>query len=347
MAMLPRERVEAALSFRAPDVVPLQIHPSPAGLFEHGQRLLDLFRACGHDFGDAADFEMPTPPGPGDWDADGHYHVFRTDEWGTRWEHRLFGVWGYRIGYPLADLGALDSYRAPEPPACEGLEFEADRAKVAARGPRYYTTASGGLLFEQMQSLRAFEDVLIEIHLDAPEINRIADLVVEYNLRLVERALALDVDAVTFGDDYGGKEGMLISIADWRRFFRPRYERLFEPVLRAGKRVFFHCCGQAMNLLPELAELGASAVWPQLTSYDEAALARRCRELGLAIQLHPDRGDLMQRRSPEEVRAYVRSLVERFGTRAGGSWLYVEIDPGFPFENVRALVETAMEMRLM
>jgi hypothetical protein len=343
--MLPRERVEAALSFRAPDVVPLQIHPSPAGLFEHGEKLLDLIRACSHDFGDAADIALPAPPGPDDWDPDGRYHSFRIDEWGTRWEHRLFGVWGYRVGYPLEDLAALESYRAPEPPAREGPEFEADRARVTQRRARYYTTASGGLLFEQIQSLRPFEDVLVEIHLDAPEINRIADLVVDYNLRLVERALALDVDAVTFGDDYGGKEAMLISLADWRRFFAPRYRRLFEPVLRAGKRIFFHCCGQVLGLLPELAALGVSAVWPQLSSYDQPALARRCRELGLCLQLHPDRGDLMQRRSPEEVRANVLDLITAFGTRSGGSWLYVEIDPGFPYENVRALLETAMELR--
>jgi hypothetical protein len=76
------------------------------------------------------------------------------------------------------------------------------------------------------------------------------------------------------------------------------------------------------------------------------ALARRCRELGLAVQLHPDRGDLMQRGTPGQVRDYILRLVETFRSTEGGSWLYIEIDPGFPWPNVEALFEAAMSLRL-
>jgi hypothetical protein len=37
--------------------------------------------------------------------------------------------------------------------------------------------------------------------------------------------------------------------------------------------------------------------------------------------------------------------VNEFDCLSGGSWLYLEIDPGFPWANVRALFETAMELR--
>ena len=105
--MLPRERVSAAIHFQPPDRIPLQIHSSPGGLFEHGQKLLELMRSTPHDFGDSASFALPEPPAPEDWDPDGRYHAFRTDGWGTGWEYRLFGIWGHRIHYPLADLAAL------------------------------------------------------------------------------------------------------------------------------------------------------------------------------------------------------------------------------------------------
>ena len=74
-------------------------------------------------------------------------------------------------------------------------------------------------------------------------------------------------------------------------------------------------------------------------------LADRCRDLELAVELHPDRGDLMQKGKPEDVRRYVHKLVEAFDTLSGGSWLYIEIDPGFPWANVEALFETAMDLR--
>ncbi|MHB1296263.1 MAG: uroporphyrinogen decarboxylase family protein [Anaerolineae bacterium] len=343
--MLPRERVQAALNYRTPDIIPLQIHSSPGGLFEHGPKLLELMQTCGHDFGDAAQFAMPAPPEPGDWDADGRYHAFRTDEWGTGWEYRIYGIWGHRVHYPLQDLATLDAYRAPAPPPSSGVAFEAARAEVVAQKERFYTTGGGWLLFEQLQSLRAFDDVLVDIAMDTPEINRIADLIVEYQAGCVRRALALDVDGVSFGDDYGTQQSLLMSPRVWRRFFKPRYERLFEPVRRAGKAILFHSCGQIGDLLPDFAELGVTSVWPQLPVFDLPDLAHRCRDLGLAVQLHPDRGELMQRGTPEQIRRYVHGLCETFDTAHGGSWLYLEVDPGFPWENVRALFETAMELR--
>ena len=53
----------------------------------------------------------------------------------------------------------------------------------------------------------------------------------------------------------------------------------------------------------------------------------------------------MQRGTPEDVRDCVYRLVDTFDPLSGGSWLYIEIDPGFPWENVKALLETAMELR--
>ena len=53
----------------------------------------------------------------------------------------------------------------------------------------------------------------------------------------------------------------------------------------------------------------------------------------------------MQRGTPQDVRAAVLELVDTFDCLSGGSWLYLEVDPGFPWENVRALFETAMELR--
>ena len=198
---------------------------------------------------------------------------------------------------------------------------------------------------EKLWSLRGFEDTLIDILLDAPELNRIEDLLVEHTAAGVRRSLAADVDGVCFGDDYGTNDALLMPPAAWRRFFKPRYRDLFEPIRKAGKKVFFHCCGQIGEILEDFAELGVDALWPQLTVFDLPDLARRCRDLGLALELHPDRGDLMQRRSPSEIRDHVLRLVETFDTLNGGSWLYIEIDPGFPWPNVEALFNTAMELR--
>jgi uroporphyrinogen decarboxylase len=196
-----------------------------------------------------------------------------------------------------------------------------------------------------MQSLRPFEDVLIDINCDTPEINRLADLLMDYYSVMVANALAIDVDAVAVGDDYGTQQAMMISPKTWRRFFKPRYQALLDPVVKAGKRIFFHSCGQITPILEDLHDVGANAIWPQLPLFDHRTLAKHCRELSLAVQLHPDRGHLMQRATPQQVREYILRFMDEFDCLSGGSWLYLEVDPGFPWKNVQALFETAIELR--
>jgi len=343
--MLPRERILAALAFERPDVVPLQIAAMAGGLHEHGRKLVELIQACGHDFGEFDWLTVPEPPPPEDYDPDGRYHAIKTDAWGTTWEYRIFGIWGHPLVWPLDDMAKLAEYAPPEAPASTGPEVEAEKADTARHRERYYHLAGGGAIFEKLCSVRRFEDVLMDIELDTPEINRLADLIAEHCAACVARALAIDADAVAFGDDFGTQRGPIVSPRTWRRFFKPRYQALLAPIVRADKSVFFHSCGQIDWMLDDLREIGVRAIWPQLPLFDLPELARRCRQLGLAVQLHPDRGDLMQRGTPADVRDYVLRMIDAMGTMEGGSWLYVEIDPGFPWANVEALFDVARELR--
>ncbi|MBN2047872.1 MAG: hypothetical protein JW750_08530 [Anaerolineaceae bacterium] len=342
--MTSRERVLASLAFQPVDIVPLQIHPSPGGLFEHGQKLLDQMRSCPQDFGSMEDWALPQIPAE-EFDSDGRYHAFRTDEWGTGWEYRIYGVWGHRVGHPLADLSKLASYQPPTPPKLAGEALRRAQAESAAFRQHYYQCGGGVSLFETMQSLRPFEDVMIEIARDTPQINQLADMLVAHNQRLIDNALAAGVDAITVGDDFGTQQQMLLSPKTWRRFFLPRYQKLFEPVLRAGKQIIFHSCGMIEPILPDLSDLGVNAVWPQLPLYDNQRLASLSRDLGLAVMLHPDRGELMQRGTPRQVREYLERMVETFDCLSGGSWVYVEIDPGFRWENTAALFDFVRALR--
>jgi hypothetical protein len=343
--MLPRERILAALEYRAPDVLPMRFLGSDGGFYDHGQKLLDLVRACGHDFGDLSAMTLPPGPGAGDFDGDGRYHAFKTDEWGTTWEYRIFGVWGHPVVWPLADIGKLDGYAMPPVDELRGPAFAAARADTLHRGQRYFTSRGAGSILEKMCALRRFEDVLMDVGEDTPEINRLADRLVERMEREVHLALAVGVDAIEFGDDFGTQQTCIFSPQRWREFFKPRYRRLCAPIKAAGKKVLFHSCGQITDLLADLREIGVDCIWPQLPAYDMPTLARRCRELGLAIQLHPDRGDLMQHGTGAQVREYMKRMFDTFEVGGGGAWLHVEIDPNFKWETTEALLQVAIEMR--
>ena len=251
-------------------------HPSPAGLYEHGQKLRDLFARHPHDFGDFSDLPIPSPD-PQWIDASGRYCELRRDVWGALWEHLIFGVAGHPIERPLDDMASLDAFHAPAAPPTSGPDFERARAEAADHMRNYFLQSGWMSVFETMHAVRRFEDVLMDIECDTPEINRLADIITDYRVAQTEQLLARGVDAVQFADDFGSQAGLLMSRRTWRRFFGPRYERMVAPVRAAGVRVLYHICGQAWDLLDDIAELGVEAIWPQLNVYDLPALARRCR----------------------------------------------------------------------
>jgi len=342
--MNPRERVQAALSFQPVDKIALEIHPSPGGLHNHGQKLLDLMRACGHDFDDQRGLALPVVPAE-DFDSEGRYHRIATDDWGTTWDYRIFGVWGHRIKYPLQDISCLKEWRPPAIEKLQGQRLERARAEAAAHRQTFYQMGGGVSLFETMQSLRPYEDLLIDIVDDTSEINHLADLLMDYYTVVIENALAIGVDAITVSDDYGTQQALILSPKTFRRFFLPRYRALFEPIKRAGKRIVFHSCGRIEPILADLRSVGVDAIWPQLPLFDSRHLAQLSRDLGLVLMLHPDRGELMQRGSPQQVRDYLLRLVDDYHCLSGGSWLYLEVDPGFAWPNVQAMFETVIQMR--
>ncbi len=342
--MTSRERVRAAMDFRPVDIAPLQYFYAPVGYYEHGEKLNDLFQTLPGDFEPFSRQPIPRPE-PEAYEADGSYHAFERDEWGTLRERRIFGVWGIPCEYPLDDLSRIDSFRPPEKPALSGPEFDQLCDKTREHKKQCYKLHHTGSLLEQMCALRRDADVLCDIALDEPDIHRLADMIVDRSAAEVQLAIKTGADGIAFGDDYGTERGLLLSPEMWRGFFKPRLAALFKPATEAGLDVLFHSCGKVMELLPDLREVGATAIWPQLPAFNMAELAARCRELGLAVAVHTDRANIMTYGKPREVRDLVKREYETFRMGDGGSWFYVEADNGFPFENLEALVEQIAEYR--
>ncbi len=340
----PRQRVLVAMAFQPVDIIPVEYHPSPAGIWEHGPALRRLWERYPHDFGCCDDFP-DSRPDPRFVNSEGRYEELRKDEWGVLWRHLLFGMHGHPLERPLDDWSHLERFHSPAVPSISGEPFLREQGKALAHMQNYYLKSGWISLFEIMHAVRRFEDVLMDLVNDVPEIHRLADLLVEYQLRTIRYLAARGVDAIQFGDDFGTGSGLMMSPKVWRRFFKPRYEILIREVRRLGKAVFFHTCGNASLLLQDLAELGIDVLWPQLQVYRPGELAGFCRRHRIAIEIHPDRGELMIRGNPSQIAAAVDSLAEEFALKDGGGWFYVEIDSGFPLQNVAALIESIGRLR--
>ena len=342
--MTGRERVRAAMHYKPVDKVPLQYYYTPVGIYEHGEKINDLYATAPGDFEPFRRLD-PVGPAPEDHDAEGRYFAQKTDEWGTVWDYRIFGITGMPSYYPLKDLENLKTYKFPPLPPMSGPEFEADKRRMQEHQKQYYGSAGAGSLFERMIALRSDEEVLMDMVLGTPEQEELADRIAEYDRALAERAVALGADGVGFGDDYGTERALLMSPKLWRSYIKPRLKYIFEPAVKAGLDIPFHSCGMIKDILEDLREIGVTSIWPQLPAYNMEELAHICRDLGLAVAIHTDRANAMTHGTPQQVRDLVKREFDTFRMMEGGSWFYVEADNGFPFANIEALVETIREWR--
>lgn len=343
--MTGRERVQRAMHYQSVDKVPLQYYYTPVGYYEHGDKLNDLYATLPGDFEPFV--RMPIQgPAPEEIDENGRYHAVHTDEWGIPWEYRIFGITGIPLKHIIEDDDQAAAYQPPRTPACEGPEMERYCRFVAERKAQgLYTFGGGAGIYERILALYGDENALCGIAMDEPGINTLADRIVEYNMANIQRAIKADVDGISFGDDFGTERAMIMSPDMWRRFIKPRLKVMFEPILKAGKDIFFHSCGQISPILEDMRELGVTAIWPQLPAYNMEELAKYCRELGLAVAIHTDRANTMTYGTPQQVRDLVTREYETFRMWEGGSWFYVEADNGFPFENIQAQIETIAQWR--
>lgn len=334
-----RKRVFDAINFIKPDKVPIEHHPSTRGYFDYGEKMRELFKKYPGDFGDMSNIEIPVIP-DGCYDKNGDYYEERTDAWGVHWAYRIFQIQGHPLKRPLDDLNNLETYKLP-PVFYSDPDF-ADSIKKEKEN--YFTMRGMFTLFEKMTSLRLFEDVLMDMHMDIPEINQMADMLVEFYLKGIDNLISAGVDCIEFGDDFGTQTGLLISPEIFRNFLKPRYQKMINRVKEAGKLVHFHSCGANTDLLEDIADMGIDAYWPQLTAYNLPDLAAFLKKKKIAIALH-FRGEIMNFSTPEQVRAKVIETADIFDIKNGGGWFYLEVDDGFPYENTKALFETVNEIR--
>ena len=330
--MNSRQRMLDAIEFNNPDKIPVVYHPSPAGLYTHGERLLDLFNQYPPDNIVAFD-TIPAPP-PGTIAGNGSYRETQKDEWGTEWDFRIFGIQGHPKQYPFGSWEEAADYSFP---SISSLMPE-DPGNLRNE----YLVISGWIsLFEKLNALRPMDEVLMDFAMENQALLHFLDRLVDYWMDAIQILLDRDTDVIMFGDDWGTQSAPFFSPEFFNRVFKPHYSKLMAPIRKAGKKIFFHCCGFLGYVLDDLIDLGICGLWPQISLFDSnPSYLEACRKNGLAIYIHPDRQYLVPKGSPLEIETAVKRYAERYRGIRGGGIFYVEIENDAPFINVKTLIES-------
>jgi uroporphyrinogen decarboxylase len=270
-----------------------------------------------------------------------------TDEWGTQWGHAEGGIGATTTGHPLTDWSQLDDYlthKFPDPRAPGRLDPAA--AGIRQHGESRYCMGVNVLtIFERLHNLRGMQEVLMDLCTHESQIRRLLERLTEYHLELIRYWAEIGADAMFLGDDWGSQRSMIISPAMWRRLFRPYYVRLFDETHRCGMEVIYHSCGNVMDIIPDLIDIGADVLDPiQPVAMDPREIARR---FGGRIAFYGGiNTQELPRYTPQQVRDEVRRLIDTLGKPFGNAYMIGPanvLTPEVPLANIVALCEACRE----
>jgi uroporphyrinogen decarboxylase len=327
-----RERVKRTIEMTGPDRVPLTHASLPGAVRRYGtvlERIYAHYPADVAGMGGATSGEY----GP-------EIKVPSRDTWGSLWVRHTDEHKGQVVHCPLRDWDALSTFEPPDT-STEAIIGAVERNTAQNAGDKY-STADGDILWQRMFYLHGYEATLEDLLVAPDRCADLRDIIMAVMMRRVERLSQIpDLDGVTFRDDWGTQQALMISPRLWREFFKPSYARLFEPVRAAGKHVWFHSDGMIDTIIPDLIEIGVQVLNPQVDVMGKECVKALCTGR-ICIHGDLDRQYTLPYGTPEDVRAAVRADIDTFGRSNGGYIARGQVASDVPLENVEAMYDEIM-----
>jgi hypothetical protein len=261
------------------------------------------------------------------------------DEWGCVWDSLTDDYLGQVVGHPLDDWAGLAGYRWPEPTVgVEGVREMLDAVK--ADGHQHYALIEVGTLWHRTNWLRGFENSLIDVVEDRPEMYELRDRLTEFLLKRVEivaRHRGL-VDGILVNDDWGSQQALMISPEHWRKVYKPAYSRIVAAIKAAGLFAHLHTDGVTQEIMFDLIEIGFDELNPQMSCMDIETVGRRFGGR-VCFRADMDRQRTLPFGTPADVTALVERLFKAFGQRNGGYVGYGQVGLDVPLANAEAMLQ--------
>jgi len=246
------------------------------------------------------------------------------DEWGCVW--RAFDkTIGNVFIHPLDNWNKLKKYPFPNPNSKNRFD---NARKVLETGEikDYYIMGSVNFtLFERMHFLRGFNELLMDIYLNPSKILALAEIVTDFQVEIIKGWAKLGVDGLTFSDDWGTQNDLIINPSEWKNIFEPFYSNIFGVAHEHNLDVFFHSDGQIFKIIPDLIECGVDVL--EIPQPRLIGIERLSREFAGRIAFYGcvDKQTTMVYGNFDEIETEVKLLIKSFFVNNGG---FIAREPG-------------------
>lgn len=272
-----------------------------------------------------------------------------TDAWGCIWENIEPGLDSIVVHAPLADWAAFDHWTPPDPLKDTDFgprdwdQIAQELAQARARGD---LVVGGGLphgfMYMRLYYLRGFENLMLDLALGEPRLEKLISIVLGYNVAVIQKYLELGVECMAFGDDLGQQRSLPISPDMWRRMLKPCYEAMYGPCRDRGVIVRMHSDGHILEILPDLIETGVRVINPQIRANGLSGLQRVAKGR-VAIDIDLDR-QLFPFATAAQIEQHIQEIVAGLYLEEGGLMIHAECEPDVPLENIETICKTLEEV---
>jgi uroporphyrinogen decarboxylase len=328
LKMDSKERVIKAIEFKEPDRVPNGCYNLAIAPGSRADSLRQLYEKYPLDFAEVSGMGRYI-----EWNTNYKKGIYK-DAWGVIHENLQNGIIGQPIQHPLAKWEHLHDYEFPDP-LSDFLRFQ---KPIRNANQSKYLLFDGGSIWQLIHSLRGFENTLIDVVTRRKELVILIDKIIEYHLSRLGPFLDLAIDGVLFNDDWGTQKRLMVKLEQWKDFFKPAYNKLFKPIHRKGKHVFFHSDGNVLDLIPEWIDLGVDVANIQVNLIGINKTRQKTFQK-ICIAADVDRQHILPFGNTEEVRNVVKDIIQGFSSQGGGLILYGEIGPDVSLKNAESMLK--------
>ena len=329
-----RSLVRKTLEFESPAHVPRDLWLLPWASMHYPREVDELVTRFPSDF--------TTAPAPGRTavvTGDPYEIGTFVDEWGSIFTGNQRGVIGEVKQAAIPTWDDLPTLQVPT----SMLSFDAQAVNDFCRSTSHYVMAGCcPRPFERLQFLRTSTQLYIDLAEERPEFYELLHTVHEFYLKEMEKWAVTKVDALSFMDDWGAQQRLLISPRMWRKIFKPLYKDYIELAHAYGKKIFMHSDGYIADIIPDLVEMGLDALNSQLFSMNIEEIGAQFRGK-ITFWGEIDRQYLLSFGTPAEVDAAVRRVNDHLNAN-GGVIAQCEFSAGSKPENVFQVYRTWEEI---
>lgn len=312
--MSKRENALRTLRFERPERI-------TSGLPMH----LITYLGCNHEGYDGVGDDSPL-------------HTKWTDIWGIQWEKKQEGIMGYPIYHPLEEPEALKNYKWPDPNDPRICSQIYEMAKAPHDTDTFLTGSHRNLLMEKAEKLIGMENLLVYFYTEPEFVREVFHRYMDFQLGIARHYLDLGVEAVSFSEDLGTQNSLIVSVDMIKEFMLPEYERLFRLYRERGTIIEFHSCGHIEPVLELLMDLGVNVLNPIQVTANDLDRVRAVTQGRMALHGGVN-SDIVVRGPKEKIIAETKQRMRQLGAQ-GGYFCDVDQHMAYPEGHLEALRET-------